>query len=128
MSSMTPLRPGRSVFMSMAFRQRLVALRKERGMTQQALADLAGLNVVQIRRYETDVSEPSLTALKKIAKALRTTADDLLFDEHERGPAEDLRLQFEAAQRLDDDERRALKTVIEGILLKHDAKRWTATA
>ena len=39
-------------FWNMEFPNRLAQLRKERGMTQQQLADLAGTHVVQIRRYE----------------------------------------------------------------------------
>ncbi|MGD1053191.1 MAG: helix-turn-helix transcriptional regulator [Candidatus Dormibacteria bacterium] len=56
----------------MSFPHRLVALRKEHGITRQALADIAGLNVIQIRRWETGASQPSVEALKKLAKALRT--------------------------------------------------------
>jgi hypothetical protein len=36
--------------------------------------------------------------------------------------------QFEAAGRLDPEERAVLKAVIDCILLKHDAKRWTQSA
>jgi hypothetical protein len=42
------------------------------------------------------------------------------------GRAEDLRLQFEATTRLSDEEKRVVKTVIESILLSHEAKRWAA--
>ena len=37
-------------FFAMEFPERLTALRKEPGMTQQALADQVGLAVLQIRR------------------------------------------------------------------------------
>jgi transcriptional regulator with XRE-family HTH domain len=100
----------------MPFPKRLVTLWKEHWLTQQTLA---GLNVVQIRRYETDASQPSVAALKKLAKALRTTTDLLLFDQDERGSDDALRLQVEAAQRLEPDEKRILMVLIEGILLQH---------
>jgi hypothetical protein len=35
---------------------------------------------------------------------------------------------LEALDRLDDDELRIVEEVVDGILLKHDAKRWTRTA
>lgn len=54
--------------------------------------------------------------------------DVLLVDEGERGPSDDLRLQFEAASRLDPDEKRIVREVLDSILLKHDAKRWTRSA
>jgi hypothetical protein len=50
-----------------------------------------------------------------------------VFDEAERGPSEDLRLQFEAIAGLDDDEKQVVRSVIEGILLKHEARRWAAS-
>lgn len=55
------------------------------------------------------------------------SADVLLFDENERGPSDDFKLLFEAVARLD-DERRTLREVIEGMLIKHEAKRWSSTA
>jgi hypothetical protein len=47
--------------------------------------------------------------LRRIAVALSVSADLLLFDDQERGPSDDLRLQFEAASRLDPDERNVVK-------------------
>lgn len=110
----------------MAFPQRLVELRKQQGLTQQALAERSDIHVTLLRRYEAGKTQPGLDALRKIALALNVSSDMLLFDEDERGPSDDLRLQFEAASRLDDDERNALKSLIEGLLLKHEAKRWAA--
>lgn len=47
-------------------------------------------------------------------------------DEDERDPADDkLKLQFEAGAQLSPDERKTIQTVIDGILLMHDAKRYT---
>lgn len=111
---------------AMAFAERLVAARKQQGLTQQALADRADIHVTQIRRYEGASATPTLDVLKKLAIALSVSADSLLFDGHERGPDDDLRLQFEAITRLNDDEKRLVKEVIESILLRHEAKRWAA--
>lgn len=112
---------------AMPFQERLTTLRKQRGLTQQALADIAGLHVSQVRKYETDAAQPSVDAVKKLAVALSVTLDLLVFDRDERGPSEDLRLQFEAIQRLDPDERQALKTVIEGVITKHEVRRLAGT-
>lgn len=107
----------------MGFRERLVELRKERGLTQQALAKIAGLNVVQITRWETGSSQPSLEALVKLARGLRTSTDDLLFGQDDRGPDDELRLHFEALARLDPEERQLVKGLIESVLVKHDVRR-----
>ena len=110
-------------FAAMPLPDRLVALRKAAGLTQQALADLAGLHVVQVRRYETSAAEPSLAALKKLAVALSVPADALLFDNQERGPDDDLRLEFEAMSRLDPSERQLVKALIDSIVVTHDVRR-----
>lgn len=111
---------------AMAFPQRLTELRKQQGLTQQALADRADIHVTLLRRYEAGKTQPGLDTLRKIALALSVSADQLLFEPEERGPTDDLRLQFEAASRLDPDERNTLRDLIDGLILKHEAKRWAA--
>lgn len=64
--------------------------------------------------------------LRNLAVTLSVSSDALVFDEAERGPSEDLRLQFEAIAGLD-DEKQVVRSVIEGILLKHEARRWAAS-
>ncbi len=84
----------------MDFPERLTALRKERGLTQQALADLVGVHVLQIRRYEGGNSQPTLDVVKRLAQALRVSADALVFDAAERGADDELKFQFEAVSRM----------------------------
>ncbi|MCP9491973.1 MAG: helix-turn-helix domain-containing protein [Solirubrobacteraceae bacterium MAG38_C4-C5] len=110
----------------MEFPKRLAALRKERGLTQQVLADRAGVHVSQIRRYEGGSSTPTLDVLRQLAIALSVSADALVFREDERGPSDDLRLQFEAASQLSEEERAMVRNVLEGILLRHEARRFAA--
>lgn len=110
----------------MAFSKRLVALRKEKTFTQAALAKRAGVHVIQIKRYEGGNAEPSLEVIRALAQALGVTADELLFDKHERGPDEELRLQFEAVSKLDRDDKKLVKAVLDALILKAEAKRWAA--
>ncbi len=108
----------------MKFPRRLAALRKERQLTQQAMADQIGIHVSQLKRYETGATLPTLEVFQKITLALNVSADTLLFDPDDRGPGSDaLRLHFEAVSRLDPDEQNTIMDVIDGMLLKHDAKR-----
>lgn len=109
------------------FPQRLVTLRKQKGLTQQALSDLTGIHLTQIRRYEGGATLPTFEMLRKLAVTLSVPADVLLFNDGERGPADDLRLQFEAIQRLDPDERESLKTVIDGVITRHEVRRLART-
>jgi len=112
-------------FWSVDFPQRLVALRKRRGFTQQQLADAIGVHLSQLKRYEAATSQPTLGSLVNLAKVLNVSADELLFDAAERGPSDDLRLQFEALSQFTADEKKVVKAVIEGLILKHDAQRFT---
>ncbi len=108
----------------MDFAERLANLRKEKGLTQQALADACGIHVSNIRRYEAGTNQPTLDVLRQLALALNTSADTLVFDNDERGPNDpDLRLHLEALNQLDPDELNAIRQLIEGALLRHQARR-----
>ncbi|MBL0037690.1 MAG: RstR family transcriptional repressor [Candidatus Nitrotoga sp.] len=108
----------------MSFPERLAALRKEFGFTQQQMADKIGMHVSQLKRYEAGSSQPTIEVFRRIALALNVSADMLLFEADERGPDDRLKLQFEAVSHLDEKEREAVETVIAGVLHMHDAKRW----
>jgi transcriptional regulator with XRE-family HTH domain len=109
---------------ALGFPQQLAALRKHRNLTQQALAERIGIHVVQLRRYEGGTSQPTLDVIRKIVTALNVSADLLLFGKEERGPDGDLRLQFEAISRFDADEKQVIRSLLEGMILKHEARRW----
>ena len=111
----------------MDFPERLTTIRKQRGMTQQSLADAVGIHVTQLSRYEGGRAQPTMGVLRELAVALRVSADALLFEENERGPTDDMRLQFEALARLDDKERDVVREILEGMLIKHDAEQWMRT-
>jgi transcriptional regulator with XRE-family HTH domain len=109
---------------SMAFPDQLSALRKSKGLTQTSLAEACAISVPQLQRYEAGTSQPTLDVIKKLAVVLGVASDALIFEANERGPGDDLRLQFEAVQRLDQAEKQVVKTVIESIIIRHDANQW----
>ena len=112
----------------MDFPQRLASLRKDRKLTQQTLADKVEVHLSQIRRYESGETQPTLEVIRKLAISLSVSADVLIFDKGERGPDEDLRLQFEAVSQFTPEEKKIAKAVIEGLILKHDASRFSAAS
>lgn len=112
-------------FIPMNFPARLIQLRKAADLTQQALADSASLHVNQIRRYEAGSAQPTLDALIRLAKVLHVSLDELVFDDHERGPSDDLALQFEAVSSMPEEERRIIKALLDGMILKYQAKQIT---
>jgi transcriptional regulator with XRE-family HTH domain len=105
------------------FPGRLAEIRKERGMIQQTLADRVGIHVVQLRRYESGASQPTLDVIRHLAVALSVSADVLLFGKDERGPDDELRLQFEAVSKFDSEDKKAARAVLDGLILRHEAKR-----
>lgn len=59
--------------------ERIKKSRKYKGYTQQELADVLGLSVMTIRRFESNTRQPKLEMLEKIASALDVTVEKLLF-------------------------------------------------
>jgi len=111
-------------YLIMSLAARLIVLRKDKGLTQQQMADTLGIHVNSLKKYEAEQAQPSLEALKKIALALHVSTDFLLFEEHERGPNDDLSLQFEAVSQMSDDEQSIVREVLEGLIIKHQSRRW----
>jgi len=56
----------------------LPKLRKQRKLSQRALAELTGLSYVHIARMETGDSDPRLSTLQALAKALKVSIGDLV--------------------------------------------------
>jgi transcriptional regulator with XRE-family HTH domain len=104
----------------------VAAARKHKALIRRALAEHVGIHVSQIRRYEAGNSQPTLDVLRNLALALSVSTDALVFAETDRGPSDEPRLAFEATTRLDPDEQTMVRTLIEAVLLKHEAKRWAS--
>lgn len=109
---------------TMDFPERLATLRKQKLLTQQALAETAEISVSILKRYEAGRAQPTLPILRKLAVALGVSADLLLFDKDERGPTDEtLKLQFEAVSRLPREEKKVIQALLDGMIVKHRAKQ-----
>jgi len=112
----------------MNFPTRLATIRKSQGLTQQGLANAAELHINQVRRYETGSAQPTLEGLIKLSKALHVSLDELVFEAHERGPSDSkMKLLFEAVERLNEEEQQVIRELLEGMIIKYEARRWTGT-
>ena len=110
----------------MAFPDQLNALRKDRGLSQRALAEIVGVHLTQIQRYEGGGCQPTLDVIRRLALALSVSADALVFDDTPRGPRDDdLKLILEAVDRFDAEEKATSKTVLNGLILQHQARLWS---
>lgn len=77
-----------------------------------------------VRRYEADETQPTLEVIRNMARALSVSADALVFEDTERDPADELRLQFEAVSQLPPEEQAVVKEVLESLIIKYQARRW----
>jgi transcriptional regulator with XRE-family HTH domain len=58
--------------------ERLKDLRFRAGLTQQELADRAGVTQTTVARIERNAVQPEVTTIRKLARALGKTPGDLL--------------------------------------------------
>lgn len=116
-----------SIWFAMSLSARLISLRKQRGLSQQAMADAIGVHVNSWKKYESDQAQPSLDVLKKIALQLHISTDFLLFDEQDRGPDDDFRLRFEAVSSFSEEEKLVVRELLDSLILKHQTKRFFMT-
>ncbi|MDA3933367.1 MAG: helix-turn-helix transcriptional regulator [Gammaproteobacteria bacterium] len=120
--------PIQQRLLTMAFSERLTALRRQRKFTQQVLADKVGVHLSQIRRCESGETQPILDVIRKLAIALSVSEYMLIFDTDERGVDDELRLQFEALRSFTKEENAVARSVSESLILKHDSSRFTRHA
>lgn len=64
----------------LAFAARLRSLREERGLTQDALANTAGMDAAEIRRLESARRDPGVRVIVRLAHALGVMPADLFAD------------------------------------------------
>ena len=108
---------------TMSFPTRFIQLRKEHHLTQQQMADKAGMHITQVKRYEAGQAQPSIEILKKIATAFNVTTDWLIFEAGERELPDSLQLKFEAVSQMSEDDQQAIQSLIDGMILKHTANQ-----
>lgn len=82
----------------MTLGQQIASARREKGMTQEMLAEKLGVTRQAVARWETGLSVPDAGMLVRIAGALDTTVNDLLGEE-EPEQGRDLAAELEALNR-----------------------------
>lgn len=108
--------------------ERIRALRQQRGLNQEQLAELANLNRVTVAKYESGRVEPGAQALARIADAMDVTVDEILGRQESETKQEDLdvlalreqlrrdpntRILFDAAMKAKPEHIRAAVAVLE---------------
>ncbi len=102
----------------MEFKERLKALRKDRGDTQETVGKQLNYGYTAISNYESGRNEPSITDIKKIASYFNVSVDYLLCVNDVRNPylTDDLSKDFEEFRHLytmlNDETRAELKNYL----------------
>jgi hypothetical protein len=72
-------------------------------------------------------AQPTLDVIRRLTATLNTTADHLIMNTNENGSDEnghgDWQLRLDAITHLDPDEQHTIRTVIDGILIRHQARK-----
>jgi transcriptional regulator with XRE-family HTH domain len=103
----------------MGFPENLAALRRERGLTQAALAESLDVLANQVSLYESGKSEPSLGVLRQLATALSATCDELVFGTSRLSDDASLELAFEATKLLTLGEQETVRALLDAFLVAH---------
>jgi transcriptional regulator with XRE-family HTH domain len=112
----------------MSLAKKLVDLRKERNLTQKELAKSIGVHFSHMSRYERGISLPSIDVVKKIAQVFNVSTDYLLLDDTQaivesKIPDVELLQLFKAIAQLSEQERTAIKIVLEGMVVKYQIEQ-----
>jgi len=106
----------------MALGDNLKQLRKEKGLTQGDLSELSGIKLAHISKLERSESDPKLSTIEKLIKALDCTADRLLFDQSTSGLNGWLKHSLEAAKTLPARDKATLIEIIDKYVLANRLK------
>lgn len=103
------------------FGQRLKALRREKNLSQQEVADLIGMHFTNISRYERGLARPNSETLKKLAEILSVSSGYLIEGALEDGVQarfedRDLLLQFQEVQTLPEEDKITIKKLLAAFL------------
>jgi transcriptional regulator with XRE-family HTH domain len=112
----------------MSLAKKLVDLRKERNLTQKELAKSIGVHFSHMSRYERGISLPSIDVVKKIAQVFNVSTDYLLLDDAQamletKIPDVELLQLFKTISHLSEQERAAIKIVLEGMVVKYQIEQ-----
>lgn len=80
----------------MTLNENIREFRRQRGMTQEALAETMGVSTASVSKWETGQSAPELTALMELADFFQVSVDALLGHELKADPKEAMIQEMEA--------------------------------
>ena len=112
----------------MTLGERIQQLRKEKRLTQAALASNISVSVAQLTRYETQGVQPNADALKRMAMVFGITIDYLVNGttvQKAEGAITDAKLigLFKEIEQLDAEDRSVISKLIEAFAIKKQMEK-----
>ena len=103
--------------------EKIKLLRSEKGLSQTILEKKSGVNAKLLSKYENGRILPTADTLKKIAQALETSTDYLIFDNVPKDGLTqladlDLFEKFKEVERLDPEDKAMIKKLIDAVVIK----------
>ena len=122
-----PRPPKHTVISLKEIGQRMKLLRQDRGMTQVELATELEISQSNLSAIERGTRGLTVNQLVRIAKALRASTDEILFDSKapEAGarPSKKLMRRLRRVHELSQADQRILLQLLDGLLLHREEKR-----
>ncbi len=103
--------------------ERIVQLRKKKGISQTELAKLAGISREAVSKYERDDAVPSIETAAKIADILNVTIDYLSGKNHQLAVDKQTLKRIQDIGSLDDNTKGTLFTIIDTFIRDHKARQ-----
>ena len=104
------------------FGQRLAALRKEKGLSQDQFAKLLGATRTAVDYYERRAINPGIELIRRCAEALGVSISEFVSDQavtsapRKRGPKSELEQRMEVVARLPRAKQRKILEVVDALL------------
>ena len=95
---------------------------KELNLSVKDLSTLSKVPNTTLHNIVNDKSIPRVDSIKKIAIALHTTADKLIFDEDEINSDDELRILFYEIAKMNEREQQTLKDMMKAMIVQAKTK------
>ena len=95
--------------MSTTLGKRIAALRREKGLKQDELAEMLGISAQAVSKWENDLTCPDISLLPSLAKILGVSVDELLCGKEEAAPT---------VRMLPEDERKDIQDMMLRIVIR----------
>jgi transcriptional regulator with XRE-family HTH domain len=112
--------------------EKIVELRKEKGWSQDELAEKIEGGGRQISKYENNKTMPSVEVIIKLAEIFNISADYLLFDGIPKIPLkfkyQELLYKIKSLEDITIEDNKALVTIIDAIIARNKLKKIVETS